>query len=270
MCGRFTLTTSIEELQTRFGFESRVEDYRPSYNVAPSQQVLTMVNDGRRRAGLMRWGLILPWAKDPRIGHRMINAGGETAATKPAFRAAFRRRRCLVLADGFFEWRREGKAKVPTYIFLKSGHPFALAGLWETWESPEGELVRSCSIVTTAANELIAPIHHRMPVILSVETEPLWLDPLTEGADTLEPLLAPSPAEDLDCYVVSGAVNFVMHSGPECIEPADAPALSCGCWPCSNGDSGAGLGADLPGIPGVADGDLTPIFTPWPFPPFCP
>ena len=231
MCGRFTLTTNIDELQARFGFESHVEDYRPSYNVAPSQQVLTVVNDGQRRAGMMRWGLIPSWAKaDARggggiqkIGYRMINAVGETAATKSAFRAAFRRRRCLVLADGFFEWRKEGKTRVPTYFHLKSGQPFAFAGLWETWKSPDGETVRSCSIVTTQANDLIAPVHHRMPVILSPETEPLWLDPLTETAETLNPLLTPAPAEDMDCYVVSGAVNSVKSSGPECIELAAAP-----------------------------------------------
>ncbi len=225
MCGRFTLTTNMDELQARFGFalESQGVDYRPSYNVAPSQRVLTVVNHGQRTAGLMRWGLIPSWARDPKIGYRMINAVGETAATKPAFRAAFRRRRCLVLADGFFEWRKEGKDKVPTYFQLKSGQPFAFAGLWETWKSPEDKTVRSCSIVTTQANSLIAPVHHRMPVILSPETEPLWLDPLTEEAEILEPLLAPSPPEEMDCYVVSGTVNSVKNSGPECIEPSASP-----------------------------------------------
>ena len=175
----------------------------------------------------------------------MINAVGETAATKPAFRAAFRRRRCLVLADGFFEWRKEGKTRqsrgaaggsqrmlrgaaggnqsIPTYFHLKSGQPFAFAGLWETWQSPEGETVQSCTILTTKANDLIAPIHHRMPVILSPETEPLWLDPLTETAETLNPLLTPAPAEEMACYTVSNAVNSVKNSGPECIQPAAAP-----------------------------------------------
>jgi putative SOS response-associated peptidase YedK len=168
----------------------------------------------------MRWGLIPFWAQDPKIGYRMINAVGETAAAKPAFRAAFKRRRCLVLADGFFEWRKEGKSKIPTYIFLRSREPFAFAGLWETWKSPEGETIRSCSIVTTKPNDFIAPIHNRMPVILSQETEPLWLDPMTEKADTLTPLLTPSPAEWLDSYVVSSVVNSPKNSGRECIEPA--------------------------------------------------
>ena len=236
MCGRYTLTTNMDELQSRFGFVSEPQDmdYQPSYNIAPSQQALTVVNDGRRRARLMRWGLIPSWAAAdargggwvsnyPKTGYRMINAVGETAAAKPAFRAAFRRRRCLVLADGFFEWRKEGKTRIPTYFHLNSGQPFAFAGLWETWKSPEGETVRSCSIVTTQANDLIAPIHHRMPVILSPETEPLWLDPLTETAETLNPLLVPSPSGEMTCYVVSSAVNSVKDSGPECIAPAAPP-----------------------------------------------
>jgi putative SOS response-associated peptidase YedK len=220
MCGRFTLVTNMDELQSRFGFEARDMEHQPRYNIAPSQQVLTVVNDGQRRAETMRWGLIPFWAQDPKIGYRMINAVGETAAAKPAFRAAFKRRRCLVLADGFFEWRKEGKSKIPNYIFLRSHEPFAFAGLWETWKSPEGETIRSCSIVTTKPNDFIAPIHNRMPVILSQETEPLWLDPMTEETDTLTPLLTPSPAEWLDSYVVSSVVNSPKNSGRECIEPA--------------------------------------------------
>ena len=227
MCGRFTLVTNMDELQSRFGFEARDLDYQPKYNIAPSQQVLTVVNDGQRRVEHMRWGLIPFWAKDPKIGYRMINAVGETAATKPAFRAAFKKRRCLILADGFFEWRKEDKAKIPTYIFLRSREPFAFAGLWETWKSPEGETVRSCSIVTTKPNDFIAPIHSRMPVILSQETEALWLDPMTEETGPLTSLLVPSPTEGLDSYVVSSVVNSPRNSGPECIEPETAgPGLS--------------------------------------------
>lgn len=219
MCGRFTLVTNMDELQARFGFEARDLEYRPRYNIAPTQQVLTVRNDGQRRAEFMRWGLIPFWAKDPKIGYRMINAVGETAAGKPAFRAAFKKRRCLILADGFFEWRKEGKEKIPTYIFLKSREPFAFAGLWETWKSPEGETVRSCSIITTRPNDLIAPIHNRMPVILSQETEALWLDPMTEEAEPLTPLLIPSPAETMGSYVVSNLVNSPKNYGPKCISP---------------------------------------------------
>lgn len=167
----------------------------------------------------MRWGLVPFWAKDLKIGARMINAQSETAATKPAFRAAFKKRRCLVLADGFFEWRKEGKEKIPTYIFQKSKMPFAFAGLWENWKSPEGEQVRSCTILTTTPNELIQPIHNRMPVLLSQETEALWLDPMTEEAETLTPLLLPAPAEELTTIVVSSHVNSSRNEGAECVQP---------------------------------------------------
>ena len=177
MCGRYSLTSNISELQGRFGFVMDSPAPLPRYNIAPTQSVLAVVNDGQRRGAMMRWGLVPSWAKDVKVGAKMINAVSETAAAKPAFRSAFRRRRCLVLADGFYEWRREGKQRVPMYFCQKSGEPMAFAGLWENWQSPEGELIQSCAILTTAANELMAPVHHRMPVILSAETEPLWLDP---------------------------------------------------------------------------------------------
>jgi putative SOS response-associated peptidase YedK len=218
MCGRFTLTSNLDDLQGRFGFVAGPLDDLPRYNVAPTQQVLAVVNDGQRRAELLRWGLIPFWAKDPKIGYRMINAVGETLATKPAFRAAFRRRRCLVLADGFFEWRKEGNKKIPTYIFLKSREPFAFAGIWEVWKALDGETVRSCAIVTTKPNAFMEQIHHRMPVILSEETEALWLDPMTEEASVLAPLLMPSPPELMDSYLVSDLVNSPKNHGPECIE----------------------------------------------------
>ena len=193
-------------------------DYRPRYNIAPTQQVLALVNDEQRRAEFLRWGLIPFWAKDPKIGYRMINAVGETVATKPAFRAAFRRRRCLVLADGFFEWRKEGKKKIPMYIFLKSREPFAFAGIWETWKALDGATVRSCAIVTTKPNAFMEQIHHRMPVILSEETEALWLDPMTEEAGILAPLLIPSPPELMDSYPVYDLVNSPKNHGPECVQ----------------------------------------------------
>ena len=229
MCGRFTLISNISELQLRFGFAMEDPELRPRYNIAPTQQVLTVVNDGERRGEMMRWGLVPSWAKDVKIGNRMINAVSETAATKPAFRSAFRRRRCLVLADGFFEWRRparpernkrDGKQRVPLYFSQKSGEPMAFAGLWENWQSPDGEWIRSCTILTTTPNSFIEPIHNRMPVILSAETEPLWLDPLTETPSNLEPLLVPAPSELLDAREVSPTVNNVRNQGPECIAPA--------------------------------------------------
>ncbi|MCI0793903.1 MAG: SOS response-associated peptidase [Chloroflexi bacterium] len=219
MCGRFTLTSNMDDLQGRFGFEARDLVFRPSYNIAPTQLVLAVTNDGQRRAELMRWGLVPFWAKDIKIGYRMINAVGETAATKPAFRAAFKKRRCLILADGFFEWRKDGKEKIPTYIFLKSQEPFAFAGLWETWKSPAGETVKSCTILTTKPNEFMEPIHNRMPVILSGETEALWLDPMTEEPDVLQPLIQPAPAELMESRIVSSLVNSPKNNSPECVVP---------------------------------------------------
>ena len=220
MCGRFTLISSVADLQLRFGFEMDSPAPAPRYNIAPTQSVLAVVNDGERRGEMMRWGLVPSWAKDIKIGSRMVNAVSETASTKPAFRSAFRRRRCLVLADGFFEWRREAKQRFPIYFSPASGEPMAFAGLWENWQSPEGDWIRSCTILTTAANSLIEPIHNRMPVILSSETEPLWLDPLTETPDILQPLLLPAPPELLDVREVSPTVNNVRNDNPGCIELA--------------------------------------------------
>jgi putative SOS response-associated peptidase YedK len=223
MCGRFTLISSVADLQLRFGFDMEPAEVRPRHNVAPTQQVLTVVNDGERRGEMMRWGLVPSWAKDVKIGSRMINAVSETAATKPAFRSAFRRRRCLVLADGFYEWRKEGKQRIPLYFSQKSGEPMAFAGLWENWKSPDGDWIRSCTILTTAANSFIEPVHNRMPVILSSETEPLWLDPLTETPDNLQPLLLSAPSEMLDVREVSPSVNNVRNDNPGCIDPVTTP-----------------------------------------------
>ena len=167
----------------------------------------------------MRWGLVPFWAKDIKIGSRMINAVGETVAAKPAFRTAFKKRRCLVLASGFYEWRKEGKQRIPTYIYQQNSEPMAFAGLWETWKSPEGPVVQSCTIITTAANSFIQPVHNRMPVILSSETQALWLDPLTEDSTVLEPLLIPAPIELLTSHLVSDTVNSVRNQGRECILP---------------------------------------------------
>ena len=224
MCGRFTLTSNLDELQGRFGFLSEFTDsaffeHGPRYNIAPTQAVLTVTNDGQRRGEVMRWGLVPFWAKDLKVGARVINAVGETVATKPAFRAAFKKRRCLVLADGFYEWKKDGKRRLPSYIYAKSGGPLAFAGLWETWKSPEGPVVRSCTIITTSANSLIEPLHNRMPVILSDETQALWLDPLSENPSNLEPLLFPAPKELLTSHPVSEAVNSVKNQGPELILP---------------------------------------------------
>ena len=229
MCGRFTLTSNLDDLQGRFDFLSQYTEsqsmnseffeHGPLYNIAPTQQVLTVTNDGQRRGEPMRWGLVPFWAKDLKIGARMINAVGETIAIKPAFRGAFKKRRCLVLANGFYEWKKDGKRKLPTYFYPRNGEPMAFAGLWETWKSPEGQVVQSCTIITTSANPIIEPLHNRMPVILSDETQALWLDPLTEDAKTLEPLLIPAPMELLASHPVAEIVNSVRNQGPQCIMP---------------------------------------------------
>jgi putative SOS response-associated peptidase YedK len=176
MCGRFTLTTNLDDLQMRFNFEAADLLYQPRYNVSPTQSVLTLVNSGQNHAGLMRWGLIPSWAKDPSIGMRMINARAETVAERPSFRRALQKRRCLVLADGFYEWKKEGKRKIPMYITLKSEEPFGFAGLWEVWKNPAGEDIYSCTIITTTPNPMMEPIHNRMPVILPRELEADWLN----------------------------------------------------------------------------------------------
>ena len=219
MCGRYSLTSKLNNLQARFDFEAGSLVYRPRYNVAPTQEVLAVVNDGRNRAGFLRWGLVTSWAKDPRIGSRMINARAETVAEKPAFRQALRKRRCLVLADGFYEWKKEGGAKVPMYIASRSREPFGMAGLWETWKTPSGEPLHSCTIITTSANSLMEPIHDRMPVILTQEAETAWLDRGIDDPVALTRLLVPYPAPELEAYPVSTLVNSPSNDTPECLLP---------------------------------------------------
>jgi putative SOS response-associated peptidase YedK len=218
MCGRYSLSTDIEGLSFRFDFKASGLTFQERYNIAPTQRVLTVTNDGsENQAQMMKWGLIPFWAKDPKIGNRSINARAETVHEKPMFRQAFQKRRCLIVADGFFEWMKEGKDKVPMRITLKSGEPFGFAGLWETWKSPEEELIRSCSIVTTTPNELMAPIHDRMPVILSRKSEGLWLNPAQQDTDTLKSLLAPYIAADMEAYTVSSLVNSPRNDTPDLI-----------------------------------------------------
>ncbi|HEY3342528.1 MAG TPA: SOS response-associated peptidase, partial [Anaerolineae bacterium] len=178
MCGRFTLTIDPAELMEHFHLSTADEPIVPRYNVAPTQNVAVVLNESPERLSMVQWGLIPSWAKDPAIGAQMINARAETLAEKPAFRAAFKKHRCLVLADGFYEWRKEadGKTKTPMYARLKTGEPFAMAGLWEVWKAPTGDAHRSCTIITTEPNELMSAIHNRMPVILPRDLESDWLD----------------------------------------------------------------------------------------------
>jgi putative SOS response-associated peptidase YedK len=221
MCGRFTLFVDPKDLMEAFpGFATPVE-WTPRYNIAPSQPVAAIANNGQNKIEFFRWGLIPSWAKDPKIGNRMINARAETVAEKPSFRAAYRRRRCLVLADGFYEWRKEPgqRAKTPMYIRLKSGEPFAFAGLWETWRSPDDQTVLSCNIITTTPNALVERIHNRMPVILEPQAYALWLDPAEQSPERLGVWLKPYPAAQMTAYPVSRLVNSPSNDSPDCIAP---------------------------------------------------
>ncbi len=224
MCGRYSLVASIAELEDRFGFDGADVAYSPSYNVAPSQGVLTVVAESvGRRAVRMRWGLIPSWASEASIGSRMINARAETVAEKPSFRTALRRRRCLVLADGFYEWHRTGAGKRPMRITMASGEPFAFAGLWDTWCDTQDEAVTSCTIITTGANDLLRPIHDRMPVILQRDQEDLWLDHDVREPDLLREVLIPYSPGAMKTYEVSTLVNSPANDGPELILPMPHP-----------------------------------------------
>ena len=220
MCGRYSLIASLVELSRRFEFDGGGLSLEAAYNVAPTQEVLAVVGGEMRRAGFMRWGLIPPWARSASDGSRMINARAETAAEKPAFRDSLRRRRCLVLADGFYEWRRGGPGRRPVRVVMRSGEPFAFAGLWSVWRDAEGNRVPSCTIVTTAANDLLSPVHDRMPVILPREAEDLWLDPSIQDPAALSGVLAPHDSDAMEAYEVSDRVNSVANDGPDLIEPA--------------------------------------------------
>ena len=220
MCGRYTLASPTERLAEEFGVDASSIELSPNYNVAPTQGVAAVLEEGgQRRLEVLRWGLIPPWADDPGIGSRMINARSETAPGKPSFRRAFRERRCLIPADGFYEWQRTNGAKQPYYIHMEDGRPFAFAGLWESWsKGGEGE-VRTCTILTTGANALLGEIHDRMPVILAPDVHDVWLDPTSER-DELTGLLAPYPEDEMEAYPVSRFVNSPSNNDPRCIEPA--------------------------------------------------
>jgi putative SOS response-associated peptidase YedK len=219
MCGRFTLTVDPADLQELFGLsEPAPAALKPRYNIAPTQPVAVIPNQEPRKLELFQWGLIPAWAKDSKIGNSLINARAETVAEKPAFRAAFKRRRCLILADGFFEWKKEGKAKTPMHIQMKSGQPFALAGLWEVWSAPDGSTVPTCTILTTTANELVQDIHDRMPVILPPEAFGVWLTPGELPAVEALALLHPFAADAMTARPVSALVNNPRHEGPELLK----------------------------------------------------
>jgi putative SOS response-associated peptidase YedK len=222
MCGRYSLTTPVEAVRALFGFDAR-PNLMPRYNIAPGQDVAAVraaqAGAGREFA-IFRWGLVPSWAKEPTIGNRMVNARAEMVASKPSFRGAYRHRRCLIIADGFYEWRRQDRGpKDPYFIMLENAAPFAFAGLWERWQSPakDGEALETCTIVTTEANELLKPIHERMPVILEPEQFECWL---TADPDIAGQLLKPYRGR-MVVRRVSTLVNKAENDGPQLIEPLD-------------------------------------------------
>jgi putative SOS response-associated peptidase YedK len=218
MCGRFSLTSGDRDIEAEFGVKVP-PGYRPRYNIAPTQEVIAVAVEGGRALQTFRWGLIPSWAKDPKIGNKLINAKAETLFEKPSFRAAAKARRCLVLADGFYEWCQTEKGKIPMYIRLKQKKPFGLAGLWESWQSLEGQTVRTCTIITTEPNDLMQPIHNRMPVIVPDGLIDLWLDPRLKSINELEPILKPYAASEMEAYAVSRMVNSPANDRPECVQP---------------------------------------------------
>lgn len=225
MCGRYFLTTPGEVLAAALELES-VPEIEPRYNIAPSQEVpIVRADAGGRELARVRWGLIPGWAKERAIGNRLINARGETVAEKPSFRDAFRKRRCLIPADGFFEWQKLPGGKQPFVLRRRGGGPIALAGLWSAWKDPEtGDPVETCAIVTTTPNELARKIHDRMPVLLGTEARKAWLDPAAAPED-LSDLLVPYPAAEMEAYPVSRRVNDPGHDHPDCIKPDRRPTL---------------------------------------------
>lgn len=224
MCGRYTLTVPDPDVVAQtFDLQTAPADLTPRYNIAPTQPVATIVKnpDGNNEFVWMRWGLIPSWAKDPAIGNKMINARAETLSEKPAFRTAYKARRCLVVADGFYEWQKNADgSKTPYYIRLREADVFGLAGLWEQWKNPEtGELVKSCTIVTGEPNDLIKSLHDRMAVILPRSEYATWLNPKITDVRQLQPLLQPYPAESMVAFPVSPRVNNPRYDAPDLIDP---------------------------------------------------
>jgi putative SOS response-associated peptidase YedK len=223
MCGRYRLSRRKQILEEHFDSDF-AEDWSPRYNVAPTQPVPVIrqrPTEPVRKLSLMRWGLIPSWAKDPSSAARMINARAETASTKPAFRDALKSRRCLIPADGFYEWARTGKAKQPYCFVVNEGEMFAFAGLWDRWKDQNGQWVKSCSILTTTPNALTAAVHDRMPVILDPDGYELWLDPGMQNVAAASELLKPYDARLMRCYAVSTRINHVANDDEDCSTPVE-------------------------------------------------
>ena len=217
MCGRFTLSQSINAIASAFNI-AQIPPLEPRYNIAPTQLIPSILSalGGEKQLQMLRWGLIPSWAKDAKISAKLINARAETVSEKPSFKAAFKRRRCLIIADGFYEWQRQENKKQPYYFRLQNAQLFAFAGLWEQWKSPDEDIINSCTILTTEANDLLRPIHDRMPVILESKDYELWLDSEAQQPQ-LQQLLRPYQADLMTSYSVSTKVNNPKNNTPECI-----------------------------------------------------
>lgn len=226
MCGRFSMFSHAKALKDRFNIEEVMISPEPRYNIAPAQRIATVVQREHRQLTEMKWGLIPSWAKDSKIGEQLINARAETVAEKPAFRSAFKKRRCLILADSFFEWQKRGEVKTPMLIRLRAMESFAMAGLYEYWKMRSGKVLESCAIVTTAANDFMKPIHNRMPVILRPENEDRWLNPDLQDPDQVKALLHPVADEFMESYEVSTYVNSPRNRDSSVIRPVNYQSTS--------------------------------------------
>ena len=221
MCGRFALPLPPQSIAEHFQLDAFPE-FKPRYNIAPSQEVPSIIFDKLQSIRIIKmfhWGLIPSWAQDTSLGSRFINARSETLAEKPAFRSAFKKRRCLIPAAGFYEWKRQDNIKQPFFIRMRDEKPFAFAGLWEHWEGDEEKAIESCTILTTEPNDVMRHIHNRMPVILSAEHYDMWIDPANTNIALLKPLLRPFPSDEMEAYPVSSYVNKPQNDDPRCIEP---------------------------------------------------
>jgi putative SOS response-associated peptidase YedK len=224
VCGRYRLSRRKQLVEEYFDTASGDEDWNPRYNIAPTQPVAVIRQHPKepiRELSLMRWGLIPSWAKDSSAAARMINARAETASTRPAFRDALKSRRCLIPADGFYEWMRMEKTKQPYCFEINNGELFAFAGLWERWKDPTGNWIKTCSILTTTPNAVTAPVHDRMPVILDPDSYDLWLDPGMTNVAAASDLLKPFDARQMRCFPVSGRINHVANDDEECSRPVE-------------------------------------------------
>ena len=219
MCGRFVRSSSSGRSANHFDVQQPSFEIEPSYNIAPSHNILIIRNPGARQLANCRWGFMPSWAKDLSMGYKMINARVETITEKPSFRTAFRKHRCLVIANGFYEWQKDMKRKIPAYIRLKSGALFGFAGLYNTWNSPEGEEICTCTILTTESNELLSAIHDRMPVIVPHDKEDIWIAPDVEDVQLLKSFFSPFPSEEMVLARVSDRVNSPTYDSPENIKP---------------------------------------------------